>query len=102
MMLFCEKCGALLLPKLGKMVCPSCGKESKSDGKFTEKKIKKEQIIIMNQKNTEENLPEVIQDCEECGHNKCFFWTKQTRSSDEAETKFYKCIKCGHTWRVYD
>ena len=99
-MLFC-KCGALLLPKGGKMVCPDCGKASSSSGKMTEK-VKKEKIVVMNKKDTEAKHPEVKQDCEKCENERCYFWTKQTRSSDEPETKFYKCCKCSHTWREYD
>jgi DNA-directed RNA polymerase subunit M len=100
-MLFC-KCGALLLPKNGKMVCPECKTVSDSDGRITEKKTKKKEVEVMNKGDLEEKHPEVTHDCEECGHTRCFFWTKQTRSSDEPETKFYKCCKCGHTWREYD
>jgi DNA-directed RNA polymerase subunit M len=25
----------------------------------------------------------------------------QTRSIDESMTQFYRCTKCGHTWRDY-
>ncbi|WP_342765397.1 hypothetical protein [Candidatus Nanopusillus massiliensis] len=24
------------------------------------------------------------------------------RAGGEGETKFYRCAKCGYTWRVYD
>jgi len=29
------------------------------------------------------------------------WWTQQTRSSDEPETRFYRCMKCKKTWREY-
>ena len=99
--MFCEKCGALLMPKDGKMACPQCGKVSKSDGKMVEKQEKKE-LVIMNKKDTEMKYPEIDQDCEKCECTRCYFWAMQTRSSDEPETKFYKCVKCGHTWREDD
>jgi len=25
----------------------------------------------------------------------------QTRAADEPPTRFYRCTKCGHTWREY-
>ena len=40
-------------------------------------------------------------DCKKCGHEKAFFWTLQTRSSDEPETRFYKCVKCNFVNREY-
>jgi len=55
-------------------------------------------IVDGNQK---EDLPIVNEDCPECGHDKAYFWTKQTRASDEPETKFYRCVKCRKTWREY-
>jgi DNA-directed RNA polymerase subunit M len=61
----------------------------------------KEEFHIVNQADMEEDLPKVKEDCPECGHDTAFFWTKQTRSSDEPETKFYRCVKCKKTWREY-
>ena len=40
-------------------------------------------------------------DCEKCHNQEGVWWTFQTRSADEPETKFYRCIKCNHTWRDY-
>ncbi|PWB85162.1 transcription factor S-II (TFIIS) [Methanobrevibacter woesei] len=40
--------------------------------------------------------------CPECGHNKAAWWLQQTRSADEAPTRFFQCLKCKHTWREYD
>ena len=40
-------------------------------------------------------------DCEKCHNQEGGWWTFQTRSADEPETKFYRCTKCNHTWRDY-
>ena len=47
-------------------------------------------------------LPTIKITCPECGYNTAGWWLRQTRSADEAETRFYKCLDCGHTWREYD
>ena len=57
-------------------------------------------VAVINEK-AQETHPEVEIKCPKCKNKKAYFWTKQTRSSDESETKFYKCTKCFHTWRVY-
>ena len=57
-------------------------------------------VAVINQK-SQETHPEVDIKCPKCKNKKAYFWTLQTRSSDESETKFYKCVKCTHTWRVY-
>ena len=40
--------------------------------------------------------------CPECGHNEAYYELKQTRSADEAPTRFFECASCGHKWRDYD
>ena len=40
--------------------------------------------------------------CPKCGKKGAYYFFKQTRSSDEPETRFLKCIHCGYTWREYD
>ncbi|EAY09943.1 hypothetical protein TVAG_482170 [Trichomonas vaginalis G3] len=37
--------------------------------------------------------------CDKCGHNEAFFTEIQIRSADEPATLFFKCCKCGNTWR---
>ncbi len=99
---FCPKCGAILIQKIKNMGCPRCGysKKEKSDLKTSEKMDKKEKTEIYS-KNNEKILPIVVEKCKKCGHDKSYFWTVQTRAGDEAETKFFKCVKCGNTWREY-
>ena len=109
MSMFCKKCGGLLIPKTvgkkRKLVCLKCGYE-KEIGKETKTKIsepvKKEKEIEVIEKNNEENLPITDEKCPKCGNNKAYFWLLQTRASDEPETKFLKCTKCGHVWRDYE
>jgi len=98
---FCEKCGALVILKDDKAACAGCGYRPKKKIKIKslEKIDKKEAVAVIKQ---EDNIyPIVDMKCSKCKNRKCFFWTMQTRASDESETKFYKCTKCKHTWRVY-
>ena len=99
---FCPKCGAMIIQKKNKDGCARCNYTSKGKLKITSsEKIeeKKEQIEVV--KKDVEAFPIVSEKCKKCGHEKAYFWTSQTRSGDEAETKFFKCVKCEHTWREY-
>ena len=99
---FCPKCGAVLIHKKKNDGCPRCNYSSKGHTKIsTSEKIEKTKEIPIIKGGSEELLPVVNEKCKKCGHGKCYFWTVQTRSSDESETKFFKCIKCGHTTRDY-
>jgi DNA-directed RNA polymerase subunit M len=66
----------------------------------SEKVEKAERIAVV--KSSDDDVHPIIEiKCPKCGNKKAYFWTMQTRASDESETKFYKCTKCKHTWRVY-
>lgn len=97
-MLFCKKCGGLLIPKEGKMFCKECNSVCE-DGILREKKKKGKEMGVMNK--VDEHLPETKADCPKCGHGKAYYWTLQTRGADEPETIFFKCVKCGNIWRQY-
>jgi len=102
---FCDKCGSILMPKKTKtgtvFVCRNCGKISNKGNeiKITEKIVKENKIRIVD--NKEDELPITENLCPECGNKEAFWWVQQTRSIDEPPTRFYKCTKCGHTWREY-
>ena len=108
---FCS-CGGLLVPttKGNKkvLVCRRCGKAKTKPVKPKDFKIslpsKKtaDEIIVVDKKDKFEALPKTSAQCPKCEHNEAFWWMEQTRSSDEAPTRFYKCAKCGHTWREYE
>lgn len=46
-------------------------------------------------------LPTIEIECEKCGHGEAIWWMLQTRSADEPTTQFFRCTKCGYTWRNY-
>lgn len=100
---FCPKCGALLIKKTKNMGCPRCGyiSKDKTELSSSEKtKNKNQEVGVASGKNKSAS-PITEKKCKKCGNDKCYFWTLQTRASDEDETKFFKCTKCEHTWREY-
>ncbi|MBU5575044.1 MAG: transcription factor S [Candidatus Aenigmatarchaeota archaeon] len=105
---FCEDCGSLMLPtkKNGKVVfiCKKCKKEKecKEESHKLSSKIKgKENNIIIEDKKESIALPTVKTKCPKCGYEEAYWWQRQMRAADEPPTTFFKCKKCGHTWREY-
>ena len=102
---FCSNCGAIIMGKKGEAVaCPSCGESQKAKAsiKLSEKVTKvEEKEIVDSDDSAAEIHPLIKAECSKCKHEEAYFWTKQTRSGDEAETSFYKCVKCRNTWRLY-
>ena len=105
--MFCQKCGAILVPKKEgnkKILSCSCGYKSKEIGDATireDKKAKAEEIEVVDHGRLE-TMPKTSDvECSKCGNKEAYFWLVQTRASDEPETKFLKCTKCGHIWRDY-
>lgn len=102
---FCPKCNGMLMPKNGVLTC-KCGytkeitQESQKNYKGQEK-IKTEDTVIFKGEDVNV-LPKTKVACPECGNNEAYWQLRQTRSADEAETRFLECTKCGHRWREYD
>ncbi|KZX11395.1 transcription factor S [Methanobrevibacter filiformis] len=102
---FCPKCGAMMLPNKGKFVC-KCGftkdvSEKEADQYAVSEKIESQDSVIMKGEEID-TLPTTKVTCPECGNTKAFWWLRQTRSADEAETRFLRCTECRNTWREYD
>ncbi len=97
-MQFCKSCGAMLMES----ECGRCGNNSETKIKLesSEKVEVAKEIAVVKEGENEIN-PKVEIECPKCDSKEAYFWTRQTRSSDEAETKFYKCVKCKYTWREY-
>ena len=98
----CPKCGEEMHPREGILECNSCGSFKNLSNKSY--KIKKN----VKSKNTVKYVEDldpgegVTEICPKCGHNKATYELKQTRSADEAPTRFFTCLKCKHKWREYD
>ncbi|MEM4605537.1 MAG: transcription factor S [Candidatus Pacearchaeota archaeon] len=101
-MKFCPRCGALLVLKTKNFACPRCSYSTKEKPNFklTEQLEKKEEIEVIKDKDID-TLPRISAECKKCGNKEAYFWTSQTRGSDETETRFFRCTKCDNTWREY-
>ncbi len=100
---FCPKCGSVILIKENKKaVCANCNYRPKGKVKIqaSEKIDRADKVAVIEEKKLT-TYPKVEIKCPKCKHKEAFFWTLQTRASDESETKFYRCTKCEHTWRDY-
>jgi len=103
--MFCPKCGSILRPKekAGKKVlfC-SCGftkaLEDEPSTELRETVGVAKKIEVLEQV---EVHPKIRIKCEKCKNDIAYYWTQQTRGADEPETRFFKCAKCGYTWREY-
>ena len=103
-MMFCPKCGSILMPKKidnkTVMSC-SCGYSDKKAEKLEIKEEIKGRKEIQAVEEEPEIHPLTDAECPKCKHDKAYYWEIQTRASDEPATKFLKCEKCKHIWRDY-
>ena len=114
--MFCPETGSILIPKkFGDKSYLSCDKSGKIDGKCEICGYVADKSLEIKEKVPEKKKIEVIEKldyhpkikvrCENCPKKKdkctAFYWTQQTRSADEPETRFFKCVDCNHTWREY-
>jgi len=99
-MIFCPKCKSLMFPKEEDFICSKCGfkKKKKGSSVVIEKQTEKETVFLEKKIDL---LPKIRVECQKCGHNEAFWILRQTRSSDEPETRIFTCTKCGHRWRAY-
>jgi DNA-directed RNA polymerase subunit M len=87
------------------LVCKKCHKSIKLKGeklKITEAMHeRKKEIVIMGKGEEEAELPKTKIMCPRCENMEAYWWMQQTRGTDEPPTMFYKCTKCGYSWRSY-
>ena len=105
---FCPKCETRLKKGAGNisLVCPKCQYVKQKSNKIKKEKNQESdsELLVMEENDIKESrgLESTVKiDCEKCNNQEGVSWTFQTRSADEPETKFYRCIKCNHTWRDY-
>ena len=103
-MQFCPKCSLALVPtqkeKVVVLACPKCGQVTRHSDPMVQKFGKpKESIVVIGKEKNIQTLPRAKVTCQKCGHGEAFYWMVQTRGGDEAMTQFFRCTKCGVTWR---
>jgi DNA-directed RNA polymerase subunit M len=106
---FCDKCGNLMVVKKGRkntyLVCRKCGrkKKVKKEKVLLSERLadKKKEIVVMGKGEELAELPKTKIMCPKCENVEAYWWMQQTRSADEPPTLFYKCTKCGYSWRSY-
>ena len=111
---FCDVCGAMMQPrKVGnkkQWVCPVCGAVKDAEAGSEESlsfEIKhndpeKGKMLILKDEKAIRTRPAKLMYCPKCKKEVMVeYWELQTRSADEAPTRFFKCEN-GHTWREYD
>ena len=103
---FCPKCNGIIFPKDGILVCNNCGytNELKKDdiSKFEfSKEVKESEETVKMIGEDIDIRPTTTEVCPECGNDKAYYELKQTRSADEAPTRFFTCTECKHSWREY-
>lgn len=112
---FCPDCGMRLVWRREKkakkavfhLVCPKCGytKDGEDKPSVVPKTIDhapQESIAIIGREEQKlRTLPKVRIECPKCGNNTAYAWQVQTRGTDESSTQFFRCTKCGRTFREY-
>ncbi|WMW22143.1 transcription factor S [Methanolobus mangrovi] len=102
---FCPECKSMMVPAGESFKCRKCGhvkgKQAGSEALLSKASREKREVTVL-EGNTDQGLPTTTARCDECGHNIAYWWLRQLRSADESETRFFKCTKCGCTWREYD
>lgn len=98
--MFCPTCKCLLSNEGGKWVCKKCGKDAKAECENVQAlPSSKVETVVLNEEL--DVLPRMKAECPKCGHNEAFYVLRQTRKSDEPETRIFRCCKCKASWREY-
>jgi transcription factor S len=97
-MMFCKKCGAVLIPKGKNSYCKNCNKEHEGKIELKEKGNTEKTVVHVIEKQLD-IMPKCSFYCKKCGNKEAYHWDVQTRRSDEAPTIFMRCTKCGWTRR---
>jgi len=109
---FCPECGTRLVPKKKEekkkifLSCPKCGYEKPAETPIpafrpTEHGTPEHVVVIGKEEQKLKTLPTLTVECRKCGNNQAYIWQVQTRGADESATQFFRCTKCGYTFREY-
>ncbi|HTZ62238.1 MAG TPA: transcription factor S [Thermoplasmata archaeon] len=101
--MFCPNCKRLMRPDraAGVWKCSACGQKvplgrGVEVGRSTPTA---REMAVVDAKTV--TLPTADELCAKCGNTKAYWVLRQTRGSDEPETRIFECTKCGYKWREY-
>ena len=83
---------------------PKCGESTKRSDPMVQKLgTARESVVVIGKEHEKSirTLPTIKVNCQKCENGEAFYWMVQTRGGDEASTQFFRCTKCGVTWREY-
>ncbi len=99
--MFCPKCHSIMFLKDEMFECRKCGySQSPERAETFAPRRKKKEAVVIDEKEAP-TLPTAKVECPACNHREAFWVLKQTRASDEPETRIYTCKACGNRWREY-
>ena len=104
--MFCPNDKAMMRPVNGVLTCPKCGATKTTAAGQNVVKTKSVDDVkksVMEDATSKVSLLPTTEEyaCEKCGNSKAYYYMRQTRSADEATTRFLECTKCGYKWREY-
>ena len=111
-MKFCPDCGKMMIPLKKKQArtvtlifsCPKCGKEEKytrtNSPSVTNRNHFLENVITLGKKEQRlRTTPKFRIVCPKCLNKQAYAWSVQLEVLDRSSTQFYRCTKCGYTFR---
>ncbi len=102
-MKFCPKCKQLMRPDRAAEVwrCTSCGTTVPlGEGVAVVRTTATHRPMEVVETKIA-TLPKTQEVCPRCANGEAYWVLRQTRGSDEPETRIFECTKCGHKWRDY-
>jgi transcription factor S len=100
---FCPKCKRMMRPDraAGVWRCTSCGTRLPLGQGVEVVHAKPTHRTVDVVETRTATLPKTEETCPKCGNGEAYWVLRQTRGSDEPETRIFECTKCGHKWRDY-
>lgn len=95
----------MMRPVNGVLTCPKCGatKDAGAGMIVRTKAVEDVKKTVIDHGDTKLDLLPTTDEyiCEKCGNTKAYYYMRQTRSADEATTRFLECTACKFKWREY-